>query len=660
MRRERLVRAIVLLVTAALLAVPSMGVGAAQLLLNPGLDGWADGAPANWAASGAQPTGSFSSEGWLQQVAGPLAGGTPYTARVVSSGSGSVRLNLAWLSEGYTALGTHTTSEPAGGTLTFNATAPAEARYVRFKVSASPDGGPITIESVSLDGAAAPPTSAPTATFTVAPPSPTRPPTSAPLSATPGRTATRTPTKTATTTPGASPSATQPGSTAGATATAQPSNTAEPSATSEPTVLPPGYGGLIANGNFERVEDGRPYAWAKFGGTMTVSGDAYRGDWALSLASDGGGTRWVHQAAPVTAGQWYAASAVARVSGGGEAFIRLSWYASADGSGAALDQVDGTLTSGGGWTGLQTVGLAPAGARSVRVRLMLRAGGDATAYFDDASLGITSAPAATPTRAPATSGRGGGRGGGAGGAVIQGFAAVPYDGPRTLAISEVLADPAEDGRDAPYEWVELVNYGTEPVTLSGWHLGDARELDPLPAVDVPPGGYLIIAAPSAQLPPVATTVVVADGVIGAGLNNDGDAVRLAAPDGELIDAMSFGEDTSVFEPAPPAPEAGGTIAVRIPGADPDASNWGLSVAPSPGQPNAFPAATPTPEPSASASAAEPGDRTGDDGPTIEDEERDSPLPLILLGGAGGAGLVGIVLGARRAWPSVQARLPRGR
>src|SRR5512146_2500730 len=97
---------------------------------------------------------------------------------------------------------------------------------------------------------------------------------------------------------------------------------------------------MLVNGDFEDVDGDRPAGWSKFGGTMGLSGEAYRGTWAATLESTTSSTKWLYQLVSVQPGHWYAASAFARVDGAGEAFIRLSWYAAADGSGSAISQDD--------------------------------------------------------------------------------------------------------------------------------------------------------------------------------------------------------------------------------------------------------------------------------------------------------------------------------
>jgi hypothetical protein len=70
--------------------------------------------------------------------------------------------------------------------------------------------------------------------------------------------------------------------------------------------------------------------------------------------------------------------------------------------------------------------------------------------------------------------------------------------PSPLVISEVLASNATSGTDEAGEsadWVELHNRGAAPIALGSSHLSDdpAEPLKwPFPAVDLPPGGFLVV------------------------------------------------------------------------------------------------------------------------------------------------------------------------
>jgi hypothetical protein len=236
---------------------------------------------------------------------------------------------------------------------------------------------------------------------------------------------------------------------------------------------------------------------------------------------------------------------------------------------------------------------------------------------------------------------------------------VTVSGPNTLRISEILSDPEEPGRDGPYEWVELVNAGAEPVSTSAWQLGDASRKDALPDATVPPGGYIVVAGSQAKLPGAISIIRVPDGQIGSGVNNDGDALTLVAPDGSEVDAVSCGDDVSIFDPPPPAPEAGETLGVRTAGADPDASNWAITLRPTPGEPNLFPA--PKQVGSEGAESSEDADNGAEARVEVKKSGKGgSPLPWILLGGAATAGGMVVITRSGDRAANLWRKVRRGR
>ncbi len=155
-----------------------------------------------------------------------------------------------------------------------------------------------------------------------------------------------------------------------------------------------------------------------------------------------------------------------------------------------------------------------------------------------------------------------------------------------VVIAEVQYDPAPDGSESRYEWVELFNPGDVPADIAGWHIADNQSTDALPGAVLAPGAFLVVAAGDgfAELfPDFAGAVVDVGGSIGNGLGNSGDQVRLLDADGTAIDAMSYGGDTGVLDPAAPDVEAGHSLE-RVPaGVDTDsAGDWHDAAAASPG------------------------------------------------------------------------------
>ncbi len=406
---------------------------------------------------------------------------------------------------------------------------------------------------------------------------------------------------------------------------------------------------------------------------MFLTHDAYRGSWAGVLASETSSTKWLHQVAMVDAGAWYSATGMARVaSGQGEAFLRLSWYEAPDGSGSAIALHDSPATTADTWEKLETGPVqAPATAAAVRFRLMLRpAGADPVqAAFDDVRLAPSTPPSASPgqpTPQAAITAVAGTRSGSPREAPTVGpepsgrdgpLIVAAVAGPNSLRLSEILSDPAEAGHDSAFEWVEVVNAGESAVDTAGWTIGDGKKLDALSALVLQPGEFAVIAGRSATLPPDVRAIRVVDGEIGGGLNNSGDVLRLLSPSGDEVDAVSFGDNKSVFDPPPPAPGSGRTLGIRVAGADPSGDNWALTERPTPGQANVFPATKPATKPGATPATPKLAPSVSE--PAASDRDN-SAVPWAILGVALGAGAFGGLELVRRSGPRLRRRFRRGR
>jgi len=409
------------------------------------------------------------------------------------------------------------------------------------------------------------------------------------------------------------------------------------------------------------VADGIPAAWSRYGGQLASTGDAASGAHAACHRSSTAGAKWIYQVVPVSPGGWYAAGVHAGVEGTAEAGIRVSWYATADGSGQQLSQDESPRTRSATWTAIAAGPLqAPAGANSARFRLMTWPDGTASGCFDDAFF-VASAPAQPepasaedPSGSPAAlpAGHGDSPTDATSGNIphLAGPAAPRPPSNTSLRLSEVLSDPAEPGRDAPYEWVELVNFGTEPIDLAEWVIEDGSARDTLPALLVPAGGYVLIAGPTAAIPSGVLAVSPADGEIGNGLGNSGDHLRLFAPDGTVVDEMSYGENTSVFDPPPAAPEAGQTIGVDGSLLATGEAEWTTTLRPTPGGPNVFARA---PQATATGPNGEPlGDGAATDAANLLDggDDQGPNAPVVIL-----FGILGLSAGitATRAVPIIR-------
>lgn len=255
---------------------------------------------------------------------------------------------------------------------------------------------------------------------------------------------------------------------------------ATPAPAVEPAVFP-----HLVNGGFEDLRaDSTPYGWRKQGGEMdTAFEPRTEGSRALLLRSETASTKWVYQTVAVQAGAYYEASVDAfTASGAEEVFLRLSWYASGDGSGTAIDSADSTVVSGDdGHFRRTTTGpvQAPSGAQTVKVRLMLRPSSEApaAAFFDGAALATAQPEADEIVRvrggAIAVAGQPGApQITGEGEAAVAGVAtpvALANVKPERDSGSEPAASPSR-GR---YEWAVLLAIGSAVVAVG---LAGAYEL----------------------------------------------------------------------------------------------------------------------------------------------------------------------------------------
>ncbi|MFC2058691.1 lamin tail domain-containing protein [Chloroflexota bacterium] len=122
-----------------------------------------------------------------------------------------------------------------------------------------------------------------------------------------------------------------------------------------------------------------------------------------------------------------------------------------------------------------------------------------------------------------------------------------------ILINEVQYDPPQKGVDSEFEWLELFNCTTTMVDLSGWSIGDNYRTDPIPSMLLPPGGFIVIAASEeafyTNFPEYDGSIVfMTHGRIGNGLSNTGDCLVLKDPAGKVIDALSYGDDSTTTGP----------------------------------------------------------------------------------------------------------------
>jgi hypothetical protein len=115
--------------------------------------------------------------------------------------------------------------------------------------------------------------------------------------------------------------------------------------------------------------------------------------------------------------------------------------------------------------------------------------------------------------------------------------------PGDVVLNEIYFEPAS-GAGLPYaEFVELFNRSGRTIQLNGWTISDGSATAVFPAMELAPGAYLIVtdeddAGLFQDYGPAA-------GLAGfPGLNNDvGDRLVLRNRDGQVVDALTFSNDT---------------------------------------------------------------------------------------------------------------------
>jgi hypothetical protein len=383
-------------VLAVLMLPPATTVGlrAQQLLLNGGFEQ----GTANWAVRGpagvCEPHAGTSAvalmlapgeRGWLHQsLQEPPGKGTYHLSlqAKLMSGSASLSLELEWLTDGMLLAEDVTTVSPgfAYSPFALTASAPETANGLRVLLAAENSGGAtVCLDSVSLDG---PPPAQP-----APPPPPTQPSSTQLPPAQPAL-------------PPAQPEPSQP-----MPAPGQASENTAVQAQADGNSTMPMFS--LFNGDFELGLVG----WQKLGGELRLVGTrVHAGASAGSLVSNTDSTKWAYQIVRVDPSLWYEfAGYVAADSGVSRAYLRISWYASRDGSGWQIATTDSTQAIGGGtgFVALSTGSVQPPpSAASARVRILMTPLGTAaaTVFFDDMFFGSVP-PGQNATRADS---RGGG------------------------------------------------------------------------------------------------------------------------------------------------------------------------------------------------------------------------------------------------------------
>jgi hypothetical protein len=156
-----------------------------------------------------------------------------------------------------------------------------------------------------------------------------------------------------------------------------------------------------------------------------------------------------------------------------------------------------------------------------------------------------------------------------------------------MVINEVYYDPdskhcSQQSKEWQNEWIELYNPTENPVSLTNWQIGDNSNnwetiltFPPIPAY-----GFAVITPKAStkdiywSVPTEKTVIIETGNKIGNGLDNDGDRVILKDASGNVVDSVSWGTDTSAFNPSVPVVAEGHSISRCPLGFDTDqASDW---------------------------------------------------------------------------------------
>ena len=161
---------------------------------------------------------------------------------------------------------------------------------------------------------------------------------------------------------------------------------------------------LLINPGFEQATGGVPDGWSDWGGTLEqVSDSAHSGSHAaVFTTTSADGLKYIYQTIAITGGESYTFSGwiLKDAPTLSEAYLRVRWYASDDGSGSMIGSAEstGVLTDNDPQYRLLTTGeiAAPDSAHSAKICFYVRVEGGAGAVFiDDASFQPWSPPSPT-------------------------------------------------------------------------------------------------------------------------------------------------------------------------------------------------------------------------------------------------------------------------
>ncbi len=160
----------------------------------------------------------------------------------------------------------------------------------------------------------------------------------------------------------------------------------------------------------------------------------------------------------------------------------------------------------------------------------------------------------------------------------------PIPPPGTLAnlvISEIYyAVDAAHGTKLANEWIEIFNGTATTVNIGGWRIEDDIASDLIPSgTMIAPGRFVVISATSTTRSlwsvPSDTQFVSLGSSIGNGLSNGGDRVVLRSASGAIVDAVSWGTNTTAMNPSALVAPYGNSLSRVTLSRDTNmASDWG--------------------------------------------------------------------------------------
>ena len=159
-----------------------------------------------------------------------------------------------------------------------------------------------------------------------------------------------------------------------------------------------------------------------------------------------------------------------------------------------------------------------------------------------------------------------------------------------LLINEVLYDvnTSTQGAEGDNEWIEIFNGTNAAIDLGGFTVSDNTSTTTLPESTIlPSDAYLLVFATTTtadfwpSIPEGTMIVVVEDGI--GQLGNGGDRVILRNSEGQDVDGVSWGSDTTVLDPSVPVALDGYSIVRQSPTTDTDTNaDWTQTISPTPG------------------------------------------------------------------------------